>query len=113
MKSGIKNKKLVKGLKRNDKVMIISGKDKGKTGKILKIFAEKQKLVVEGLNLYKRHIKPRRQGEKGQIIQMPMPLYLSKVLLVCPKCGKATRRAFEFLENGKKIRVCKKCKAEI
>lgn len=92
---------------------MISGDDKGKSGKVLKILSKKNKVVVEGLNLAKRHLRPRRQGEKGQIIEMPFPIRLSNILLACPSCGKPTRRAFKILKDGKKVRMCKKCKAEI
>lgn len=103
----------IKGLKKGDKAVVISGDDKGKSGKVLKILSKNNKAVVEGLNLVKRHLRPRRQGEKGQIVEMPLPLRLSNLLLACPNCGKPTRRAFKILKGGKKARICKKCKSEI
>lgn len=103
----------IKGIKKGDKAMAINGDDKGKSGKVLKILSKNNKAVVEGLNLAKRHLKPRRQGEKGQIVEMPFPIRLSNLSLVCPNCGKPTRRAFKILKGGKKVRTCKKCKAEI
>jgi len=97
-------------IKKGDKVKIIAGKDKGKEGKILKVFPEKRKVIVEGLNLLIKHVKPRRAGEKGQRIQFPAPLDISNVMLVCPKCNKPTRVGYKILENKKKVRICKKCK---
>ena len=93
--------------------MVISGDDRGKTGKILKVLFKEKKAIVEGLNLVKRHLKPRRQGEKGEIVQVALPIPLSRILLVCPQCGKSTRRAFKISDKGEKARICKKCKAEI
>jgi large subunit ribosomal protein L24 len=99
-------------LKKGDKVKIITGKDKNKQGKILKVFPKKNKVLVEGLNLYKKHVKPRRQGEKGEIVNVPRPLYASNVMLVCSSCGKAVRVGFRF-EGEKKVRYCKKCFSNI
>ena len=99
-------------IKKDDKVIVLSGKDKGKQGKVLAADPKAMKLTVEGVNVATKHQKPRKQGEEGGIIKVETPIYVSKVQLVCPKCGKATRVAFK-LENGKKIRVCKKCGAEI
>jgi large subunit ribosomal protein L24 len=100
-------------IKKSDKIKIIAGKDKGKEGKVLDVFPESRKVVVEGLNLAVKHMRPRREGEKGQRIQFPMPLSVSNVMLICGKCGKMTRVGYKILENGKKIRMCKKCKEVI
>lgn len=100
-------------IKKSDKVKIIAGKDNGKEGKVLDVFPDSRKVVVEGLNLAVKHMRPRREGEKGQRIQFPMPLSASNVLLICSKCGKTTRVGYKILENGKKIRMCKKCKEVI
>jgi large subunit ribosomal protein L24 len=111
-------------IKRHDTVKILSGKDKGKTGKVLKVLVAKQagkqdRLVVEGLNLRYKHVRPKRDGEKGQRILFPAPLAVSKVALICPKCGKPTRVAYKVLSGKvetsreKKQRVCKKCQAVI
>ncbi len=100
-------------IKKSDKVKIIAGKDRGKEGKVLEVFPEKKKIVVEGLNLAVKHMRPRRQGEKGQRIQFPMPLNSSNVMLICNKCGKLTRVGYKILENKKKVRMCKKCKEVI
>ncbi len=95
-------------IKKGDKVLITRGKDRNKTGTVIKALPKKKKVVVEGLNLAKKHMRPRRSGEKGQIIQVPMPLDISKVKLICPKCNKPTRVGYKFIE-GRKYRQCKKC----
>lgn len=94
-------------------MQIITGKDKGKEGKVLQVAPQKEKIVVEGLNLAVKHMRPRRAGEKGQRIQFPVPLRVSNVLLVCSKCSKPTRVGYKILENKKKIRMCKQCKEVI
>ena len=97
---------------KNDKVVVLSGKDKGKEGKVLEAMPAAKKVIVEGVNVATCHVKPRKQGEEGGIIKVETPIYVSKVQLVCPKCGKATRVGFK-VENGKKTRICKKCGAEV
>ena len=99
-------------IRRDDKVVVLSGKDKGKQGKILTADPKAAKVIVEGVNVATKHQKPRKQGEEGGIIKVETPIYASKVQLVCPKCGKATRVGHK-IEDGKKVRVCKKCGAEI
>jgi large subunit ribosomal protein L24 len=99
-------------IKRNDTVKIISGKDRGKTGKVTHVFPQKGKIVVEGVNVLKRHSKPKRRGQKGQIIQMPMPIKASNAMVVCVSCNKPTRLGRKTV-GTKKFRVCKKCKAEM
>lgn len=96
-------------IKKGDTIKIICGKDLGKTGKVLSVLPKKGKVVIEGLNLRIKHVRPRRQREKGQRISFPAPMDISNVMLVCPKCGKATRVGYKILEDGKKVRVCKKC----
>ena len=100
-------------IRKDDTVVVLSGKDKGKQGKILAVDPKAGKVIVEGINMVSRHQKPRRQGEEGGIIKKEAPLYACKVMRVCPKCGKATRPAHKMLADGKKVRVCKKCGAEI
>ena len=100
-------------IKKNDTVVVLSGKDKGKQGKVLGTIPSEAKVVVEGINMVTCHIKPRRQGEEGGIVKREAAIYASKVQVVCPKCGKATRPAHKLLADGKKVRVCKKCAAEI
>ncbi len=95
-------------VKRNDTVVVISGKDKGKKGKILAAFPSKNRVSVQGANMIVRHVKPRRQGEQGGRIEHEGTIDASKVMLVCPHCGKATRPGHAF-EGDKKVRVCKKC----
>jgi len=96
-------------IKKDDIVVVISGKDKGKEGKVLSADPKAGKVIVEGVSVATKHQKPRKQGEEGGIIKMETPIYASKVMRVCPKCGKATRAAHKFLEDGSKVRVCKKC----
>ena len=99
-------------IRKDDKVVVLSGKDKGKQGKILTADPKAAKVIVEGVNVATKHQKPRKQGEEGGIIKVETPIYASKVQLVCPKCGKATRVGHKLVD-GKKVRVCKKCGAEI
>ena len=99
-------------IKKDDKVVVLSGKDKGKQGKILVSDPKAAKVIVEGVNVATKHQKPRKQGEEGGIIKVETPIYASKVQLVCPKCGKVTRVGHK-VEGDKKVRVCKKCGAEI
>ena len=99
-------------IRKDDTVVVLSGKDKGKQGKVLAVDPKAGKVVVEGVNVVSRHTKPRRQGEEGGILKKEAPLYACKVMRVCPKCSKATRPAHKVTANGK-VRVCKKCGAEI
>ncbi len=96
-------------IKKGDTVVVLSGKDKGKQGKVLGTVPGSLKVVVEGINMVTCHVKPRRQGEEGGIIRRETPIYVSKVQLVCPKCGKQTRVGHKILADGTKSRVCKKC----
>ena len=99
-------------VKKGDKVVVLSGKDKGKQGKVLEVMPKERKVVVEKINMVSRHTRPRKQGEEGGIIQKEAPLYACKVMRVCPKCDKPTRAASKIVD-GKKVRVCKHCGAEI
>ena len=99
-------------IRKDDKVVVISGKDKGKMGKVLVSNPKAGKVIVEGVSVATKHQKPRKQGEEGGIIKVETPIYACKVMVVCPKCGKATRVAHK-LDAGKKVRVCKKCGAEL
>ena len=94
---------------KNDKVKIITGKDRGKSGKVLKIIPGKNKVVIEGLNLIIKNVKPKKQGEKGQRIQFPIPVDVSNIMLICPHCGKTIKVNYKFIDNKKKVRFCKKC----
>ncbi|MDO9399254.1 MAG: 50S ribosomal protein L24 [bacterium] len=107
-------------IKKGDKVKILAGKDKGKIGKVLQIFSERNRASIEGLNLLIKHMRPSKQGEKGQRIEFPAPINLSNIILVCPKCDKLTRVAHKYIEvtendkkEKKKVRVCKKCQQVI
>ena len=99
-------------IKKDDKVVVLSGKDKGKQGKVLVADPKAMKVIVEGVNVATKHQKPRKQGEEGGIIKVETPISAAKVQLVCPKCGKGTRVGHK-IADGKKVRVCKKCGAEI
>ena len=99
-------------IRKDDTVVVLSGKDKGKQGKVLSADPKGMKVVVAGVNVASRHRKPRSQQEEGGIIKMETPIYVSKVQLVCPKCGKATRVG-HAAKDGKSVRVCKKCGAEV
>ncbi len=96
-------------LKTNDNVRVITGKDRNKSGKVIQIFQEESKIVVEGMNLMKKHMRTKKQGEKGQRIELSGPMDASNVMLVCPKCSKATRVGYKIEAKNKK-RVCRKCK---
>ena len=99
-------------IKKDDKVVVLSGKDKGKQGKVLVAEPKAGKVIVEGVNVATKHKKPQKQGEDGGIIKVETPIYVSKVQLVCPKCGKGTRVGYK-VTGDKKVRVCKKCGEEI
>ncbi len=99
-------------IKKGDKVKILAGKDKGKTGTVLQVFPDRGRASVEGLNLLIKHMRPRRQGEKGQRIEFPSAMNLSNLMLVCPKCDKPSRIAAVIKDGdkgAKKFRSCKKC----
>ena len=97
---------------KSDQVLIISGKDRGKKSKVLKSFPKEERALVEGVNLRKKHVRPRRAGEKGQIIEIPAPVHISNLKLICLKCGKAVRVRYQIKER-KKYRICKKCGQEV
>ena len=99
-------------IRKGDTVLIISGKDRGKRGKILEVFPKERRVVIEGANIRKKHTRPKRSGEKGQIIQLPAPVDISNIKLICSKCGKTSRVGYKIVEN-KKYRICKKCGQEI
>lgn len=99
-------------IRKGDQVQILSGKDRGKRGKVLRTLPKSGKLVVEGLNLVKRHKRPRKSGEKGQRIEIPAPVQISKIMIICPHCGKVTRVGYKIAEKNK-MRICKKCDSEL
>mgnify|MGYP001607556608 FL=1 len=91
---------------------MIHGNDRGRTGKVLAAFPAEGRIVVEGMNVKKKHVRPRSTRQKGELVQVPAPFAVSRAMLVCPKCGKATRSG-ERIEAGRKTRICKKCGAQI
>ena len=96
-------------IKKDDQVIVISGNEKGKKGKVLSVDHENGRVIVEGVNMATKHKKPRRQGESGGIIQQEAALDMSNVMHICKKCGKPTRIGYTVLKDGSKVRVCKKC----
>ena len=100
-------------IKTNDTVIVLSGKDKGKKGKVISADPKGMKVIVEGVNVATKHQKPRKQGEEGGIIKAETPIYACKVQIVCPKCGKGTRVGHAADKDGNKIRACKKCGAAL
>ena len=99
-------------LKKGDNIKMISGKDRGKTGTVLTAYPETGKISVNGLNMFKKRSKPKRQGEKGQTVNVPRPFAASKAMLICSDCKEPTRLGYR-MEGNKKVRYCKKCKANI
>lgn len=99
-------------IKKGDTVLIISGKDRGKHGKVLSVFPEQGRIVVEGVSIRKKHTKPRKHGEKGQVVEVLAAFSASNAKLICPKCGKAARVGYRIVED-KKHRICKKCNQEL
>lgn len=99
-------------IKKGDTIKIMVGKDKGKTGKVLKVFPKDGFVLVDGLNLYKKNVKPKQQGEKGQIVLVPRRINSSNIMMVCSSCGRSVRVGYRISDKDK-IRVCKKCNAPI
>ena len=95
-------------IKKGDEIKLLAGKDKGRSGKVLDVITKDRKIVVEGLNIRVRFSRPKRQGEKGQRLELPAPFDISKAILVCPHCGKTTRVGHEITDSGS-LRKCKKC----
>lgn len=100
-------------IKVGDKILVTAGKDKGREGKVTLVLPGKQSLVVEGVNKYKRHLKSRGKSQPGQIIERERPLPVANVALVCLKCKQQSRVGYQVNREGKKVRVCRKCKGEI
>jgi len=97
-------------IKTGDKIKVLQGKDKGKQGKVIQVMLKDNRVVVEGVNLFIKHVKPKREREKGQRVEFPAAMDVSKVMLICPRCSKAARVGHKTLENGKRVRICAKCK---
>jgi large subunit ribosomal protein L24 len=100
-------------IKTGDTVLIILGRDRGKTGKVLEIFPKSSRIMVEGINIVKKHVKSKKSGEKGQRVEVPRSLNVSNVKLICPSCKRAVRVGYKILENKKRIRICNKCGQDI
>lgn len=98
-------------VKEGDTVVVLSGKDRGKKGKVLETSPKEHKVIVEGINVATKHVKPRKQGDPEGLVKAEAALYACKVMVICPKCGKPTRAASKILENGEKKRLCKVCGA--
>ncbi len=99
-------------IKKGDTVQVLSGNDKGKTGEVLEVMPKTSKVVVKGINIRKKHIKPRKQGDEGGIIPVECAIFSAKVNVVCPKCNKPTKIGYE-MDKDQKVRVCKKCGAKL
>jgi large subunit ribosomal protein L24 len=100
-------------IKKQDTVLVLTGKEKGKRGRVLSVLPSQDQVIVEKINIIKRHMKPSRKYSQGGIIEKEAPVHVSNVMLVCPKCDKATRVGNVILDGGKKVRSCKKCKEVI
>lgn len=96
-------------IKKNDSVMVIAGKEKGKTGKVLRIIPKKDRAIVEKLNMVKRHMRPGQYSRQGGIVEKESGIHISNLMLVCSKCTDPTRVGVKILENDQKVRYCKKC----
>jgi large subunit ribosomal protein L24 len=106
--------KLQTPIRRNDNVVVITGKDRGKRGRVLKVVPATNRLIVEGVNFIKRHTKPNPQRQvKGGVVEREAPLHASNVQLVCPECGKATRIGRKILGDGRKVRICRQCEGVV
>ena len=101
-------------VRKNDNVLVTTGKDRGKKGRVLKVLPAKNRVVVEGVNIIKRHTKPNPQRQiKGGVIEREAPVHASNVQVVCPECGKATRVGRRILGDGRKVRICRKCEGVV
>jgi large subunit ribosomal protein L24 len=100
-------------IRKNDTVVVIAGKDRGKKGKVRRAFPDEDRVVVEGLNMIKRHSRARRATRQAGIIELEAPIHVSNVMLICDKCGNPTRISFRFLDDGKKVRICNSCREVI
>ncbi len=102
-------------IKKGDQILIISGKDRGRKSKVLEVMKPAGKITAEGVNMRKKHVRPKKSGEKGQVVQFPAPISASNAKIICKSCGKATRVGYKIEVSGKnkvKIRICKKCGQE-
>jgi len=100
-------------IKKGDTVKILIGKDKGRTGKVGKILGKARKVIIPGVNIFKKHVKPAGEGKPGGIIEIARPILISNIALVCPACNKPTRVGYQITKLNEKQRICRKCKAII
>jgi large subunit ribosomal protein L24 len=100
-------------IRKNDTVVVTAGKDKGKKGKVRRALPKKNRVLVEGLNMIKRHSRARRAARQAGIIELEAPIHVSNVMLLCNKCAKPTRVGFKILDDGKKVRICRSCQEVI
>ncbi|MEI8143533.1 MAG: 50S ribosomal protein L24 [Candidatus Berkelbacteria bacterium] len=96
-------------IKKNDNVTVIAGKDRGKVGVVERVFVEANKIIVKGVAIAKKHVKPSRKNPQGGIIEINQKIAVSDVMITCPNCGKLTKVGYKFLEDKTKVRICKKC----
>ena len=100
-------------IRKGDTVVVISGRDKGKRGRVLRVLPKKMRAIVEGVNLVKKHMRRTREDEKGGIVEIPAPIHLSNLLLYCKNCDRGVRFGVKILEDGTKVRVCKRCQSQL
>jgi large subunit ribosomal protein L24 len=100
-------------IRKDDTVVIIAGKDKGKRGKVRRAWPDEERVIVEGANMIKRHSRARRAARQAGIIELEASIHVSNVMLVCEKCGNPTRVSFRFLDDGKRVRICNSCREVI
>jgi large subunit ribosomal protein L24 len=106
--------RLATPIRKNDNVMVVAGRDRGKKGRVLRVLPEKNRVIVEGVNVIKRHTRPNPQRQiKGGIVEREASLHASNVQLVCPECGAPTRIGRQILGDGRKVRICRKCKGVV
>ncbi len=100
-------------VKKGDTVLVLSGKDRGKRGKVIRVVPDEQRVVVEGVNVVKKHVKPTRRMMQGGIVEQEAPIASAKVMVICPRCNEPTRLGRAELEDGRRVRVCKKCGEQV
>lgn len=100
-------------IKKNDTVKVIAGKDRGKSGKVLRLIPKKDRVIVEKINMVKRHMKPSQQSRQGGILEKESPIHVSNLMLICSKCTDPTRVGYKVLDDNRKVRYCKKCEEVI
>ncbi len=100
-------------IKKGDNVIVIKGKDRSKSGKVVKVFPMGKLLTIEGINLHQKTIRPKNTNEKGQLVKLPKPIPVSNIMIVCPACGKPSRLGLRAIKQGRKERYCKQCNATI